>query len=271
MNITAYFDESGTHGGSAAVAFAGFLGVADEWGAFTFEWQNALDEFGIEMFHMASFESRVGEFEGWTEEVRRNRLGRLLAIINRHVLGSVGTVIPLADYNAIFDGPARARTGGPYGLAAFGTFLEVGQLVRPLRGDPWVAYVLESGAKGAGQLTKLFHDNEQDENSKRPLRLLSLSFQNKRDSLPLQAADIHAYELYKHLPRHLGVEKRPTRWTLRALGSMPRNWGYVEAGELRKWREIIDLGLVHSTGTWHLDPSATPPARHPHDKPRSGR
>jgi hypothetical protein len=47
MNIWAYFDESGTHKGSRALCVAGFLARADEWGAFTVEWEDALAELNL--------------------------------------------------------------------------------------------------------------------------------------------------------------------------------------------------------------------------------
>ena len=265
MNILGYFDESGTHMDSPAFALAGFLGTADNWGAFTFEWQKALDDLGIELFHMASFESRKPPFteaNGWTDEIRRERLTRLLAIIQTFTLGSVGVVLPMKDYNAAFpDGPAKERSGGPYGIAAEAIFTDTGDLVRPLLDDPWVSYTFEIGAVGAGQVQKAFQDNLEDENVKRPMRLGSLTFQSKRDFLPLQAADILAYELFKELPRMIGTHKRPSRFPLRVLtAEPPHKWSRMDADQLKVYREAIDLALVHGTGTWQRPPGPNPKA-----------
>ena len=286
MNIWAYLDESGTHKSSKALSVGGFLGKADEWGAFRVEWEDALRDFGLDYFHMASFESRIGEYD-WPNEVRRERITRLLGIINRHVLGSVGTVIPLADYDEIFPedevppgpnvqqlapgiwapgslepgepepkvnpqpGDLRRKSGGPYGLAASATALSVSELVRPLSGDPHVAYVFERGAIGAGQILKVFQDIVSDEDTRRSMRVLSIAFEDKREFPPLQAADLIAYELHKHLPRQLGIEDRPVRHTLRELGKMPRSWGWLNAEEMRKWHFVLGKGLYYSLGTWH--------------------
>lgn len=287
VNIYGYFDESGTHKGSAALSVAGFLGKADEWGAFQVEWEDALRDFGLEFFHMASFESRQKGYD-WPEAVRRERINRLLGIIDRHVLYSVGVVLPLGDYEAIFPedeapagpnpewlapgivapgaprpgdppphseghrpGDIRRKSGGPYGLAATILFTAVAEQVKPLRGDPFVAYIFESGAEGFGQIAKFFQDNYKDVSTRRELRLLSLAFEDKRLVKPLQAADLLAYELYKHLPRHLGQDDRPARYTLKALARLPRKWNTVDADELRKWHYVIGRGLHYSQGTWH--------------------
>lgn len=286
MNIYGYFDESGTHKGSPAFSLGGFLGKADEWGAFQFEWEAALKDFGLPFFHMASFESRLKGYD-WSEDVRRERINRLLEIIHRHVLGSFGIVFPLAEYDAVFPedeippgpnvewlapgiagpgaprpgdappnepdirpGAIRRKSGGPYGLAATMLFRSVAEWVVGLPGDPCVAYVMEQGAVGAGQTLKFFQDNYADDNQRRSLRLLSLSFEDKRRFTPLQAADLLAYELHKHLPRQLGQEKRPTRYTLIELAKSPRSWGTVDAAELRKVHFVLGRGLHYSLGTW---------------------
>ena len=250
MNITAYIDESGTHAGSETIAVAGFLGKPDEWGAFTVYWSEVLAHFGIPVFHMKDFAHRRSVFTGWTEDRRQSLLGTLLEVIDQHVLGSVGTVFTLRDYNAVFQGEVRRKTGGPYGLAMVMVVQDVAVLVRPLFGDPHVRYVLESGAEGFGQVAKAFSDNLRDPNRARQLRLLSLDFRSKADAIPLQAADLLAYELRLHLPRQLGIDKRPARYALRRIASMPRRWSRIEREELEKWQDVIELGLVHSTGSW---------------------
>jgi Protein of unknown function (DUF3800) len=288
VNLYGYFDESGTHKGSAALALAGFVGKADDWGAFSYEWGAALAEWGIDYFHMAPFESRLREYKDWTNEQRQDRLNHLLALIAKYTVASVGVVIPLADYDAIFTedelppppnvewlapgiagpgapwpgdapphepepipGAIRRKSGGPYGLAASVLFRDIAEHVYGLSDDPYVAYTFEAGAEGVGQVVKVFQDNYRDEDTRRDLRLDSIHFEDKRKFPPLQAADILAYELYKHLPRQLGTEQRPSRYTLRELAKRPRSWGWLEADELRKWHYVLGLGLHYSTGTWH--------------------
>lgn len=286
MNLWGYFDESGTHKESRALSVAGFLGRADEWGAFQVEWEDALGDFGLPFFHMTSFENRRKGYD-WPEDVRHERINRLLGIIRRHVLGSVGVVLPLADYDAIFredeippgpnvewiapgivgpcaprpgdqppnkpdmrPGAIRRKSGGPYGLAAVMLFQAVAEVAIQFADDPYVAYVMEQGAEGTGQVLKMFQDNYADLNSRRNLRLLSIAFKDKRRVTPLQAADLLAYELHKQLPRQLGDEERPPRYTLRELAKLNYKWNTVNADELRKWHHVLGRGLHYSTGTW---------------------
>jgi hypothetical protein len=43
---------------------------------------------GLEFFHMADFVAREGIYKNWTEDERKDRLARLIAIISRNVVGS---------------------------------------------------------------------------------------------------------------------------------------------------------------------------------------
>ena len=243
MIVTAYFDESGTHRGSKAVSVAGFVADADAWVEFSAQWQIALNDYSLSHhgFHMTDFANCVKPYNTWTEKQRRERLARLLNIIQSNVLGSVGTVIPLKYFNDIFTPRTKAICGGAYGLAAVANFMALGEILRHEQIDSWVNYVFESGAKGSGQILKVFNSNVRYLEMKERYRLLSLRFEDKRALLPLQAADIIAYELYKEMPRQLKKHGREVRYPLSALSTIPRSWGWLEDKELRKWSEILSI------------------------------
>ena len=239
--FTAYFDESGTHEGSEAVAVAGYLSTPELWEKFEVEWREALGDFGIEFFHMTDFAARRQQFAGWPEEKRRACLSRLVDITNRHVIASAGTVIPVSDYQAVFSKKADHFVGGPYGVAAMVCFSEMAKMFKLIGVHGQVAYVFESGAQGSGQVQKAFTWLEQDPGSKAQYRLLSLSFQNKRQFCPLQAADILAYELYLYFPKALKKSERAVRYGVKALAEAPRDWGRLDMGTLEEWARIVEI------------------------------
>ncbi|HUG48057.1 MAG TPA: DUF3800 domain-containing protein [Candidatus Limnocylindria bacterium] len=244
MILTGYFDDSGTHAGSAVVVVAGFLSTTEQWAAFETEWREALRDFGLGHFHMREFSQGVGPYKHWPEAQRRIRFGRLLDIVNDHIIGSFGTAVPVPSFERIFSAKAKAHVGGPYGLAASSIFLDVGKVAAEAwpNDDPWIAYVFESGTRGAGQVLKVFQANEQDAKQKDRLRLLSLRLENKRQFVPLQAADILAYELYQHLPRQLGTDPRPPRrYALNQLRRQPPRWGYLDDERLTLFAEAVEL------------------------------
>lgn len=238
--LDAYFDDSGTHDGSPVVSVAGYLGLPAKWVSFETEWKLAMSEFGLNHFGMADYSNRAKPYCYWTEEERYARLERLMKISNAYALGSVGIAVPTESFNRVMSEKAKRISGGPYGLAATACFLRVANLVKSLSSEAWVAYIFESGTRGAGEVLKVFQENERDESQKHELRLLSLRFENKRQFVPLQAADIVAYETYRQLPKQLGTDPRPPRFPiLNQLLTIPKDWGYLEEEELRKWNEVI--------------------------------
>ncbi len=239
MILTAYLDESGTHRGSDWVIIAGFVSVASQWVEFSTQWQLALNDFGLPMFHMVEYAQRVKPYDTWTEPIRRERLSRLMNIIEKNVLASVGLSIPKKIFDRVVSKRAKQICGGAYGLAAVGTFLDLGELITSVGLDGRIAYVFESGSKGAGQVLRVFQYNMNEPVQREKTRVLSLRFEDKRDFLPLQASDILAYELYKESHRQRGFEN--PRYPLTILADIPRSWGRFDEVELRKWADILEL------------------------------
>ncbi len=260
MTYTAYFDESGTHDGSPAVSVAGYVSTDDRWTAFGADWRCALDEFELGYFHMTDFANRAGRYASWTEGERRDRFERLVAIINKHAMASVGTVIQRELYERLVTGAARQRSGGLYGLAAVSCAMTMDKRL-PTAPDQQVAYVFESGAPGHGQLERILRDNMHDPEAPDHVRIVSVGFENKRQLTPLQAADILAYELYKHLPRQLGLDHRPIRRTnLEQLAHIPHDWGVLDEAQLKQFAYVITIALQFGTGTWQTATNPTVPS-----------
>jgi hypothetical protein len=239
--FTAYFDESGTHKQSETVAVAGYISTPDLWEKLDVEWREALHDFHIDFFHMTDFEARQEQFAGWNDHKHRACLNALIDITNRHVVASIGTTIPVSDYQAAFTKKAHDFVGGAYGVAAMRCFKEVADMFNLIGVHGQVAYVFEKGAKGRNQIEKAFGWLKRDPGSKARYRLLSLDFEEKRKCCPLQAADIVAYELYKYLPTFLKKSGRPTRYVLKALAETPRGWLHVNRAELEEWARILEV------------------------------
>jgi hypothetical protein len=111
--------------------------------------------------------------------------------------------------------------------------MEVGRLLRE-EPDQWAAYVAGAGVKGRGKILDTFARGAKKPEWKSEFRALSLRFENPRQFLPLQAADIVAYELHHLLPRVRGLDVRPVRrHRLEALDAAPR----------RKWIDLTDETL----------------------------
>ena len=236
---TAYFDESGTHDGAEVTVVGGFVAEPDKWEQFSKVWQVALDDYGLEYFHMSEFESRQGPHATWANAERNELLNRFLDIIHEYVLLSVGIIIPMRSFDQLLSAKAKAICGNAYGLAAIGCWRKLGDAAQDPSGDAVLAYVMEAGANGGGALKNIFSAESKDADWRNRNRIESVEFRDKRLFLPVQAADRLVYELYKHGLRQFGTETRGERYPLRQLRRSPWKWNYLGNDELNRINEYL--------------------------------
>ncbi|MDO8531788.1 MAG: DUF3800 domain-containing protein [Dehalococcoidia bacterium] len=197
MVLSAYFDESGTHNDSKTVTVAGYLSTQSLWSAFDPEWRRILSCFGLTKFHMTDFVAKKDDFrEGWEDEAKRRALlGPLLSTINKHVIGSVGVSMLRTDYDAAFDSKAAVRSGGPYGLGATWVLLQLARIMGFTQMQGAIKYVFEDAPRRKAAVQKAYDRVKVNPGLLKALRVESLSFGLKAHYVPLQAADVLAYEV----------------------------------------------------------------------------
>ncbi len=239
MKYVAYLDESGTHAGSENLVVAGYLALADEWIAFETEWRTALAEYGIESFHMTDFSNAAPPFNGCSDAVRQSCLQKLVSVTNRHAWGGFYLTISLAAYRRTITPGADKWLGGPYGLAMVRCFFEMGDALVKVDPARQISYVLEDGARGKGQVLKVFELNK----NKPELGLIELTFANKTRFVPLQAADILAYEVYRARDRQLS-SKGILRPQLQHILELPILGGVMTESDMAGWARVAEVGIT---------------------------
>ena len=150
------------------MAVTGYLGSDEEWAKFEVGWQNVLERFKLEMFHMTEYETRKQAFENWSNAMRTDFLGQLIDLVNRHTIVAVGAGILVDDYEALPE-DNRRRLGHPYAMcglkAVADTFRWVDDFIaKKVHSGQWaqtekgksvpVEFVFESGDEGAGELNE---------------------------------------------------------------------------------------------------------------------
>lgn len=236
---TGYFDESGTHDGSEVVAVAGFVANTSNWEQFSEDWQAILNDCSLEYFHMSEFENMQGPYTSWTDTEGKDCLNRLLDTIHEHVIQSVAFIIPKMSFDLLMSAKAKRICGDAYGLAALECWRKLADTARDPRLDGVLNCIMESGARGRHALEEIHAAGSEDAAWQNENPILSLAFQDKRVFLPLQAADILAYELYKQGLRQFGQETRRGRYPLRQLARSPRQWHYLDDDELRQVSQYL--------------------------------
>lgn len=195
--IRIFVDESGTHDGSPVVTVGAYAGRSEVWKKFTKAWNRAKKP--IEVFHATDCAALRGEFEGWTETDRNELVANLLPVLPKFELYGIAMGINLRDYDeALARHPnLKPMLRSPYGVSF-----------------QWAVQNIIERTERNGLLTEpiaIFHEqNDFQEDAlkgfewvkamrKRHVGSMTLTFAEKSKFVPLQAADVLAYEANKRL------------------------------------------------------------------------
>jgi hypothetical protein len=233
--LRAYFDESGTHAGSPAVVVGGYMSNDDQWGRFDVEWAKILSDEGLLAFRMTDCENSRGEFVGWDKDRRRRVLGLALTTIRLRTWARVSVAVNVADFNAAAS-VVRETCPTPYFLCVSQCIKVMAKWADKYAPNAQIAYVFEQGCPFQSDVHEMMRGIMRDPGLKARHRVASWSFANKRDFLPLQAADIYVYECWKEVTNRLLVldpaQRRDRRKSLGELLRSQHGLFYVDADDL---------------------------------------
>ena len=224
--ITAYFDESYDREHSHMFALAGWAAWDVEWELFDLAWRAVLADYGVRDLHMREYESMWGDFMGWDSARKVRFLSALIDTFEASAAppspGPIGfwSALPLKDYDRLIGGRPLKWEDDP----TFLCFLHCIQRLLPFT----------NGTPGEVRIDFVFDWNPKLEQRTRAIfsqlrivpvlsefchRLGDVRFASRRDTPPLQAADLLAYECYKHVVNFSAGSPRPQRKSLARLKS----------------------------------------------------
>jgi hypothetical protein len=217
--FSAYFDES-TGNKSPVFVVAGFLSQDALWHQFECEWKVVLGDFGITAFHAQHFAMRKKQFSGWDEPKRRRLLSALLDIIQRRAQFGFATVVHGAAFRDLFRGKDRAEVGSIYRLCCTCCFSQVGEWAQKNYQIEPIAHFFDAGNKNAGEVLNTYQEIKKRPD-RVPWRLGAIVFESDEVLVPLQAADLAAYELWKWLDEHFAQKVKHGRHPLHEIVRIP--------------------------------------------------
>jgi hypothetical protein len=263
--FTAYVDESGTHDASRFIGVGGVIADADQWAKFEQGWRKALADADIPYSHMKEFAFNSGPFKKWAsptkefEPQRRVFMKSLCDCIVNIGAYTFGAVITREHYNTLVPDDMRDYMGTPYAFLGRYCIARVGVWAQQNSPDEPVNLIFE---RGQPQSTLRFQHRiiSANEEARKQYRIGLLTFGDKyvrdhpKDSvLPLQAADIVAYELVKQWQAMEAAAKQlvkpywpqdSRRYPLKRLMELPRDWNELRALDIARdvhiWRTIRD-------------------------------
>lgn len=253
LMLKAYFDESGHSRDpkETVVAIGGCISTLERWTTFEDEWDELLHTFQVSWFHATELQNFKGDFVGWTEYRRRQFLQSAMNIMDRAVVQYVGAVVPLSEYEALTVSQ-KAQCPDPYYLCFQDAVHSAGIEAEEYGPSELIETIFSENVEMGGIIKPVDRSVKQDEGlayrcyraCKRELpireRLGPITFDSPRNLLPLQAADLVAYELLQVgrkmiLPTKISLDK--LRWPLQQIFRKGPMFHYYMEGELdRRFR-----------------------------------
>jgi hypothetical protein len=239
--LTAYLDESGTHTESPVLVLAGLIASPRQWERLSQRWLRALASIGVGSFHATDCANGGGDFRGIAPQERQRVFIRLVETIKQTVSYRIWTGIAVEDYrNSPYYNQDPKRI---YSLASIAC-ISLGRHLAAQRGaDYRLAYTFDQGPEGT--LAFDIFRNMQASGEADVLRMAEVSTGDRRQSPPLQAADLFAYEIYRYLSDQMTNTGRKIRQSLNSILSVNDGGGYFLGG--RKLMELVQGMIAHPT------------------------
>lgn len=258
LRIKAYFDESQDGAQSHVFALAGWTSWNVEWDLFEPKWNSVLEAHGVAELHMREYESSWGAFRGWEPDRKIPLLSALIdTFAQSGVAPSQGPVgfwsgIPLQDYDRFVRGRPLKWEDDPAFLCVLHC---VKQILPFTRGTPehvQIDFVFDQRPELEQRMRAVFWQiRNLPDLAEYQHRFGELRFASRRNTPGLQAADLLAYECFKHTVNALNGFPRPERKSLAKLRSrivhsapMPPELLEQVGQELDRYYEMLEsLGI----------------------------
>jgi hypothetical protein len=239
MILKAFFDESADH---ISYGIGGCVASLEEWKEFEVEWKAVLKRFHVRGLHMKELAHFKADYSDWDEVRRHAFLGDLLVIMDRHVQTFIGAVVSKQAWGALTDEERGWFFGEPY----YPSFQECarGAALQAWLGlpDDKVEMNFARHPQFTGRAAALYEAMcGSDHFGALRKRFGGIAFQDPYELVPLQAADLVAYEWRKKVSDLLTGHDR-TRYPMQQFLKKKLNALFIKFGDLQSLRTRIYFG-----------------------------
>ena len=192
----------------------------------------------VPVFHAVDVEQGKSPFDGWTIDERRALVDEALNLLLDPRLCAnlyaVGCTIVVDDFGTLLTGGSKPTVAKLYELCYYTVFREVFQC-SPFMGSD---FVFDEKDKVKGAIEKRFEDTRAwfDADPQLKGKLNHCVFQDDRKCVPLQAADLLAYELRRRAWDRAQDEHAPTRPAYARIMNTFRDSSTTPPYRLRRFR-----------------------------------
>jgi len=186
----AYFDESGTHDGAPIMSFGAYLFTADQARKFSRDWAKDLKRLGLPYAHMTDCALGFAAYKDMSMEERVQSEKLLITHIKRRSLFGFMISAPKLTY--------EQETAGLRLVSLYTFLLQMSVIkirdIAQAKGIKQIAYFFESGHRFANEANALFNQMAEVPRAAKWFLYAGHAFVDKRNVLPLQAADMLAWQ-----------------------------------------------------------------------------
>jgi hypothetical protein len=243
----AYFDESGHPSDTLVMTMAGVVATAKNWARFEEKWKRILRRYQVSALHMTDYESGHGEFTGWDADKRVSFIADLAGILKNTMMYGVANSLTVQDWNGTIgkdlDASGRKRYLAPYVMLLESCITTIAESVS-IPDEENVACVFDQNSI-VQHFSSIFY-RALVEVRDYPINFGTITYADRTKIVPLQAADMIAYEAFKYASRwDEHTEGRPRRKLLRNLSATGcMNFGRFNRGDFEdfqsKYRALLE-------------------------------
>lgn len=208
-----YCDESydGNAKNPTYFTVSGFFSDQPTWEEVEEEWDEVNRRYGVKGFHATKLNGRIGEYEGWCKTKQCEYSAELLSVINRQKKRMVAYNCAVRGdaYRRIISLDGQNKMGHPWLLCFQSCIAMVAKHMETLPAEDKVSVVFGRENRFEGMAVSAF--GQMTENQLFPYRhrLMTCTPGNPNVILPLQVADLLAYEYYRRMRQHRDGQPAP--------------------------------------------------------------
>jgi hypothetical protein len=191
--IEAYFDESGSHGGSPVLCVAGYVFEKEKCEQLDLEWRQVLKEFLIPYFHMVDCTHGKRPFAHLDLNERTACKKEMISIIRKYMSFGTAVAVNESNYNSWVPSTLTNLIENAYSFCCWMCLIAIKGWAKENNCTDDISYFFEAGHKHQSTTEAVMSRISNNPKLRNDYQFSTHAFVRKEKSTPAQAADLFAW------------------------------------------------------------------------------